>query len=195
MKQKLVMGFDISTTTIGMCLLFYDNIKIDLKYVDFYKPSKNGNLFERLAEVRQFILSKLDKFKPDCVAIEDIVLHMPGGSSAQTIIMLAIINRLIGLVSFDKLNKPPYIYNVMRIRHALKENKDLPSKQDMPELVAKILGIDFPYIKNKKNEPIKENEDMADAVACAICHIYADREGKAEKLQIKKKKKRRKKKK
>ena len=187
------MGLDASTTTIGLCLLSYDDNTITLDNLIYYKPPKNGNIFERLAETRKYICDKISEWKPDCVTIEDIVLFMPNSTSANTVVTLAVLNRVIGLAVFDNLNQPPYLYNAMRVRHAIKDGKVLPSKQEIPELIAKILNISFPYIKNKKGINIKENEDMADAVACGICHIYMDRDSKADQLQIKKKKKRKKK--
>jgi Holliday junction resolvasome RuvABC endonuclease subunit len=193
--MKKVMGLDISSTTIGICLLSYNDKKIILDHVSYYRPPKKGNLFERLAVVREYIRGKVDELKPDFVTIEDIVLYMKGKSSATTVTTLAVLNRIIGLTVFDKLNKPPYLYNAMRIRHAIKKGKDLPSKQDIPELVADILQVKFPYVKNRNGDNAKENEDMADAIACGICHIYMDRQGKADQLQIKKKKKRKRKKK
>ena len=193
--MKRVLSFDASSTTIGVCVLSYDDDTISLDYIDYYKPPKKGNIFERLAQVRQYIESKIDEFDPDDVSIEDIVLFMKGNSTAKTITTLAVLNRTVGLAIFNKMDKPPYLYNVMRIRHAIKEDKALPSKQDIPELVAKILSIDFPYILNKKGNLAEENEDMADAVACGLCHAYMDRAGKADQLQITKKKKKKRKKK
>ena len=187
------MGLDASSTTIGICLLSYDDDNINLDYVSYFKPPKKGNLFERLSNIRQFIYDNIDEHEPDFVTIEDIVLFMKNKSSANTVTTLAVLNRIIGLAVFDKLDKQPYFYNAMRVRHAIKDGKKLPSKQEIPELVAKILNIDFPYIKNKKGIIIKENEDMADSIACAICHIYMDRKGQADQLQIKKKRKRRRK--
>ena len=195
MTKKKVMGLDISSTTIGICLLSYDDKKIALDHVSFYKPPKQGNMLEKLAIIRKYINDKIDELKPDTIAIEDIVLFMKGKSSATTVTTLAIVNRMIGLTAFDKLNKLPYIYNVMRIRHAIKIGKALPPKEDIPELVANILGIKFPYVKNRNGDPAKENEDMADSIAVALCHIYMDRKGLADELQIKKKKKRKRKKK
>ena len=58
--------------------------------------------------------------------------------------------------------------NVLKIRRTLNEKKGLPSKEEMPELVAKILDIDFPYIKNKKDKLIVENFDVADGIAVAL---------------------------
>ncbi|KKN74471.1 hypothetical protein LCGC14_0389880 [marine sediment metagenome] len=187
------MALDASSTTIGICLLSYDDKKITLDYVSYYKPPKKGNIFERLDVVRKYIQTKIDELKPDAVTIEDIVLFMKNKSSANTITTLAVVNRVIGLTVFDKIGKAPYLYNVMRVRHAIKKGKDLPSKQDVPELVADILDVKFPYVK-KNEKMVKENEDMADAIAVGICHIYMDRAGKADQLQIKKKKKKVKKK-
>lgn len=186
------MGLDISSTTVGICVLSYDVNNLTLDHVIYFKPPKKGNLFKRLAATRQFIIDQIDKWKPDAVAIEDIVLFMKSSSSANTIVTLAILNRVIGLSVFDKLGHPPYLYNIMRIRHSIKKEKILPPKSDIPDLVGDILNVPFPYIKNKKGEYIKENGDMADAIACGICHVYADRSGKSDILQIKKKKRKKK---
>ena len=138
------MGLDASSTTIGLCLLSYDDNVIVLDNLIYYKPPKKGNLFERLAETRKYVCDKISEWKPDCVTIEDIVMFMPNRSSANTVVTLAILNRIIGLAVFDNLNQPPYLYNAMRVRHAIKDGKTLPSKQEMPELIAKILNIPFP---------------------------------------------------
>lgn len=202
--MKRVMGLDASSTTIGLCILDYDDDIISLVHVEFVKPSKKGNLFERLSKVRQYIHDKIDEFNPDEGAIEDIILFMGGkkcplckkpmggATTAKTITTLAVLNRTVGLAIMDKLNKHPYLYNAMRIRHAIKEDKALPAKEEIPELVAKILNIDFPYKLNRNKKIAQENGDMADAIAVGICHVYMDRLGKSDELQIPKKKTRKK---
>jgi Holliday junction resolvasome RuvABC endonuclease subunit len=173
--MKRVLGLDASSTTIGLCLLEYDSTNIQLKHVDFYKPPKKGNIFERLQEVRLYIYNLIDRWNPDSVAIEDIVLFMKGKSTAKTITTLAVFNRTVGLAALDKMGSFPHLYNVMSVRHKIKKDKKIPKKEDVPERVADILNIDFPYKLNRKNNPIKENGDMADAIAVALCHIYTER--------------------
>lgn len=204
--MKKVLGLDASSTTIGIALIQYDDVSSKLVYSTYYKPPKKGTVFERMSQVRSFIQEIIDQLKPDDVALEDIVLYMnPKGhaaSTAKTITTLAVLNRTVGTAVFDKTQKSPYLYNAMRIRHAIKLDNTLPAKKDIPELVAQILEIKFPYIQdskgklktNRKGEIVKENEDIADAIACAICHVLMDRKNLADKLQIKKKKKRKKKK-
>ena len=182
------MGLDASSTTIGLCLLRYDDRKIELEHVEFYKPPKKGDVFERLQAVRQYIFDMTSTLKPDAAALEGILLWMGGGkrcpvckqkmgrqSTAKTITTLTALNRTVGLAVLDKLGKSPNMYNVMSIRHKIKKEKKIPKKEEVPERVAEILGIDFPYKLNKLKNRAKENEDMADAIAVALCHIFVER--------------------
>lgn len=190
------MSLDVSSTTIGLAIIDYNDNKIKLIHKEYYKPIKKGNLFERLKSVQDYIKCKINEFNPDCFSMEDIVLFMGKKSTAQTIVTLAVLNRTIGLTIFNNTKKTPFLYNAMRIRHAIKEERNLPSKEEIPELVSKILDFKFDLkMKKSKNKmiPADENYDIADAIACGICHVYMDRKGLAESLQVKKKKKRKKK--
>jgi hypothetical protein len=169
-----ILSIDASSTTIGWAILNVDEIsgKISLIMVDYIKPIKKGTIIERIVHTRDKIKNIIDKAKPDHIVIEDIIQFMQGKSTAKTIIMLTTFNRMIGLLSYDYLQKNPQLFNVMSIRHGLKLNKIFPKKEDMPELVAKHLGITFPYQKNKKNKIIPENFDMADAIAAGLYYAF-----------------------
>ena len=187
--MKRIMGLDASSTTIGLCVLQYNNTKIKLEHVEFYKPPKKGNIFERLQAVRKYIFDMTSKFNPDVVALEEILLWMGGGkrcpvckqkmgrqSTAKTITTLTALNRTVGLAVLDNTGNVPFLYNVMRIRHQIKKGKVIPKKKDVPERVAALLNIKFPYKLNKLKNIAKENEDMADAIAVALCHIFIERQ-------------------
>lgn len=169
-----VLSFDVSSTTIGYCVLDINDSTGDVIFVaaDYVKPLKNGHITERIADTRDKIRKIMDVTKPDEIAIEDIVQFMKGQSTAKTIIMLTTFNRMIGLLAYDYLRKPPELYSVMTIRHGLKTGKDLPKKEDMPDLVAKHLGITFTYSLNKKGKPKPENYDIADGMAVATYHSF-----------------------
>lgn len=171
--MKRVLGIDVSSTTIGYCVLEIDDSdNIIYKSMDFLKPSKKGTIIERIVDTRNKINDIINKVKPDYIGIEDIIQFMKGKSTAKTIIMLTTFNRMICLLAHDHLQRSPELFSVMTIRHGLKINKDLPKKEDMPELVAKHLGITFPYVyktSKKKGKTIApESEDMADGVAVAL---------------------------
>jgi Holliday junction resolvasome RuvABC endonuclease subunit len=191
--KKRVMGLDASTTTIGLAIIDVENTgpgqnKLTLTHLEYYKPPKKGDIITRLSEVRQYICDQVQKFKPDEVALEDIILFMKGHSTAATTSSLAVLNRTVGLAAMNATGKVPHLFNVMRIRHTLKLTPVLPSKEDIPELVAKRLGIDFPYQYNKKAKSIVENHDMADAVAVALTFILLG-PPEAPKKKVRKKKK------
>lgn len=166
--MEIILGLDISTTTIGIAVLARTGKRIKLKNMQYYKPPKNGDLFERLMETKSFILKIVNEFNPDHVVIEDITQYMANKSGAKTIIALAVFNRMIGLAVYEKTNKLPVLMNVNTIRKLIKTGKNRLSKEDIPEAVSKHLKFDFPYKLNKKGKVSVENYDMADAVAVAL---------------------------
>lgn len=167
-----LLSLDASTTTVGLAVFDYTNFADkQLIHCEYYKPAKKGHIFERLAKVRDYIYSKMDTYHPDEVALEDIILFMKGHSTATTVSSLAVLNRTVGLAVYNHSGKPPELLNVMKIRHALKLYKTLPAKEEIPNLVAHHLKIDFPWILNKKEKPIVENYDMADAMAVGLASI------------------------
>ncbi len=131
-------------------------------------------IIEWLKESRAHVIYIAKRFAVDDIAIEQFIQFMKGKSSAKAIIPLAILNTTLQLAVSDILNKKTTVLSVLKIRHCLKLTKKLPSKTDMPTLVAHHLGIEFPWItkinrRTKVEENITENEDMADATAVAIC--------------------------
>lgn len=189
-----ILSLDASTTTIGISVIDEDNSKIELKFLSHFKPNKKLNIFEVLAMVRIKIQTLIDEFQPDEIVLEDIILFMPGRSTAATISALAVLNRTVGLAVYDKTGKPPILLNVTKIRHAIKKSKQLPAKEDIPELVAERLGISFPYMFDKKGKVIVENYDRADSIAVGLAYFELKKTGKLDTVKKKKKKKRKKKK-
>lgn len=178
--MKRVLGFDVSSTTIGWCLLEIDEAsnKIEYTTAGYLKPLKKGSIIERIVDTRDKIEAIISQVQPDYIGIEDIIQFMKGHSTAKTIIMLTTFNRMIGLCAYDYLKvrhgvgTSPELFSVMSIRHGLKTDKDLPKKEDMPELVAKHLEISFPYETNKKGKVKVESFDMADGIAVALYYAF-----------------------
>jgi len=165
-----VLGLDAITNTIGICVLdFTLDGKFDLVIASYYKPPKKGHPIERLAITKSAIEKIIEKYKPDHVALEDIILFMKGKSTAKTTTSLASLNRTVGLAVYDKINAPPTLLNVLTIRHAIK-NGEVPDKEKIPETVASKLNIQFPWVYNKNNKPIVENYDVADGIAVALAY-------------------------
>lgn len=170
---KRVLGFDISSSCIGYSILeIDDNNKIRFVLCNYIKPPKKGSIIERMVETRNMVRSIIDQVKPDFIGIEDIIQFMKGHSTAKTIIMLTTFNRMIGLTAYDALKRPPELFSVMTIRHGIKTGKGLPRKEEIPDLVAKHLGIKFPWLTNKNGKIKIESYDMADGVAVALYYAF-----------------------
>jgi Holliday junction resolvasome RuvABC endonuclease subunit len=171
--MKRVLGFDVSSSTIGYSVLdIDDNDQIHFVLCNYIKPNKKGTIIDRMVETRNIVRSIIDQVKPNVISIEDIIQFMKGHSTAKTIIMLTTFNRMIGLTAYDYLGHPPELFSVMSIRHGLKVNKVFPKKEQIPDLVAQHLGITFPYLLNKKGKIKVESYDMADGVAVALYHAF-----------------------
>lgn len=171
---KRILGLDISSTTIGICLLEWDSVSNKIKplSIEFYKPSKKGTILERLSDTRNQMANIISQLRPDFIALEDIISFMPHRSSANTIITLAVFNRCIGLLSFDYTGHPPALFSVMDIRRGLQRGEIVPKKEEMPELVAAHLAIPFPWLRNKKGKIKIESYDLADSMAVALFYVY-----------------------
>lgn len=170
---KRVLGLDISSSCTGYCLLELDDQSKNIKLVkmDHYRPIETGSIIERLAHTRDNFADIINQLRPDYIAIEDIITYMPKRSSANTIIILAVFNRMIGLLSFDYTGCTPIFYNTMDVRRGLQANP-VPEKEDMPNVIARHLRIKFPWQYGPKGGCLSENYDRADACAVALFHAY-----------------------
>jgi Holliday junction resolvasome RuvABC endonuclease subunit len=176
--MKRILGFDVSSSTIGYCTLEWNEETNEITFVSagYLKPIKEGSIIEKIVDTRDKIVKIIIDSKPDYIGVEDIIQFMKGKSTAKTIIMLTTFNRMVCLAAYDYLKKLPSLFNVMSIRHGLKIDKQLPKKEEMSELVAKHLGIKFPYtyIKKGKNKGsiAVESYDTADGIAVALYYYF-----------------------
>jgi hypothetical protein len=171
-REMLILGLDVSTSTIGYTILKYENDILSLIECNFFKPSKKLFLFPKLQEIKNKINSILIQYNPDFIAIEDIVKFMPQKSRASTILSLAYTNRIVGLTAYEFSKKEPLLANVMSIRHKLKLSKKLPKKEDMRELAEKHLSAKLPILYDKKGKIKSETYDMSDSCCVALFCFY-----------------------
>lgn len=179
------MGIDASTSTIGIGVFEIINKDIKIKFYTYYKPSKEGTIFERLSGVRKFMIDLIIKQQPDKVVLEDIVLFMPKKSTAQTITILAAFNRTVGTAIYDAMQKSPILLSSKEIRDCFgyilprakkgQKNKltSLDKKKNIKKALENRIGFSLPDIIS--NGKIKlETYDISDAFAAAYAGIFLD---------------------
>lgn len=175
--QNVVLALDASTSTIGISVLSYDeNFKFKLLHSDYYKPDKSNGIIDMLIKARDHIKNIAIKYSITEFVIEDYVRFMKGSSTAATVIPLAILNMTLRLMIVDNFGIEPNALNVLKIRHAIKLNKELPKKEDIPLLLERHFDFKYPwfykYNKRKKEDVImEESYDMADAIAVSLAYV------------------------
>jgi Holliday junction resolvasome RuvABC endonuclease subunit len=149
-----------------------------LVHSEYYKPppTKKVSLFESLSQTKAYILDVVNNWSPDKVVIEDISEYMGNRSTSKTIIKLAVYNRTVGLAVFEEINEVPLLINVNTVRSILRPKgyKGRLAKEDVPDVVAAIMKIDFPYVFKKSGKVADESCDMADAMAVALAQAALD---------------------
>lgn len=192
-KQPTVLGFDISSATVGWGLISVPNPMSLIAY-GHIKPMDSKNLeIDRLYDIYKQVSSLCDILKPSIVAVEDIFLFMKGKSTARTITLLTAFNRVVSLAAYQKIGDIKF-YSVHDIRKIIKSvfksNLDL-DKEDIPNFIRNNLEIKFENIINKKGNIAKETYDEADGIAvswcCSLCQSDIKLAKLIEKKPIKKK--------
>lgn len=169
------MSLDASTTTVGLAVIDYDETNMSIAHFEYYKPDKSGHQLDMLIKAKEYLNAMLNTFHPHDLAIEEYVSFMKGNSTAATIVPLAVFNRTLCLAAYEKMNKLPSIINVNTVRSRIKLSKERPKKEDVPDVVAKHLNIDFPWFtkqtKKGATKTMVESYDVADAMAVGIAFI------------------------
>lgn len=173
--MKKVLGFDISSSTIGYSLLGFDGEQIEIIEYGHLKPpsSNSGTLAFRALGASKMLKDLFLRIIPDYVAFEDYANRFSEGrSSARTIIVLSVFNEMSAMTCLETLGFEPIKYPAITIRSALSKIKGekITSKED----AFKFICDNYPDFKlrYKKTKKIKDEcFDEADAIAVALTYI------------------------
>lgn len=181
--MTLLIGLDISTTTIGFSHILIENNKIiDISY-NYFKPNKKINELKMICEAKNFIIEQIDKIcetykTTPIVCVEDIMLFGGNQSTARTITILTAINRAICVSAFEKYNEQVALLPVATIRSILRKAALLEGrleKENVPQAMETIIKKHIPEWKfdfeiSKKGKTLTENYDKSDGLAVALAY-------------------------
>lgn len=190
-KEKLILGLDVSTKTIGIALFNYSGKLLELTHIS---PKIKPEPEEKQAE----LMLKSDIFKQYItkyrgLGIERIVIEEPllYSNNINTVGILTKFNGLISRVAYDELGvMPEYIPTYDARSYAYpdliangKSGKpvlfgglpmDIDKKMVIWERVKK-LEPQLNWIYDKKNNLKKENFDMSDAYTVVLGVMKRDK--------------------
>lgn len=170
----MILGFDLSTSVCGICILTKDG---SIEYLDYYK-FKSDNLIEKGNELNNLINELFEKYPISNYFVEErLEAFQQGKTTASTIGKLAAINFLSQYIINGKGAK----YAAINVNHArglvfagfhkiARSIKDKKQKDIVFEMVLKTIGEHrFPKETKKRGKFkgqevfVDEANDMADA--------------------------------
>lgn len=141
--KKVVLGFDVSTSIIGVCAFkekkFDKMFNIDLRKCKcFFEKTRKTKL-----EVKK-ILDEYSQDDIDSIYVEDIMQSFSRGlSSAKTLTQLARFNGIVSYILYDISGLTPVYLNVNSARKLLGVKIDKNSKIDKKEQVMNFVSSEL----------------------------------------------------
>jgi len=180
LKGDTVLGLDCSSKTVGWGFLVRQPPML-VAHGHFNPLPPKHHFVARLDDMFERITALCLKFRPDSVAVEDIIQHMRrgGGSSAQTITILAAFNRVAALAAWRSGVKDLFFYPVGTIRKTIRKGigrKTKIDKEDMPSIIRTNLCVGFSDVISKKGLVSNYTMDEADGIAVGWAHAIASGE-------------------
>lgn len=176
----IILGLDISSSTIGWSCLTKTDDGIDLLDYGFIKPPKKelGGMSFRLdktvVELKQLFSSK----RPAMVVVEDYARKFQQGkSSADTISILTSFNEVTCLTAYQYNNLEPERITVASIRSSIGKYLNIKtiSKDDVFGIISSKFSSgmtkNFKPEINRAGNIKKEYFDVSDSIAVAMAYL------------------------
>jgi len=157
-----VLGIDPGLGITGYGVLDSDSENVTLVEAGVVRTDEAASLEVRLSEIAAETAAILTQFSPDAVAIENLYSHY---AHPRTAIIMGHARGIIFLKAAEA-GIPVHQYAATRIKKSLTGN-GRASKRQVQMMIKSTLGLRM----------IPEPPDAADALATALCHCRALRQG------------------
>lgn len=154
-KYLRVIGIDPGTATTGWAVVEKSHDQLFPIGFGFIQTTKNKTESERLLEISLDLEKIIDKFRPQESATERIFLF----KNQKTVIQIGQARGAI-LLTLEKKNVKLASYTPLQVKQAV-TGYGRAEKKQVQFMVKKILNL--------KSTP--QPDDVADALAIAICHL------------------------
>ncbi|MCD6564737.1 MAG: crossover junction endodeoxyribonuclease RuvC [Bacteroidales bacterium] len=155
-KERIILGIDPGTTITGYGIIVVENNKARVITMGVIKLTGLGDHYSKLKKIFERILSIIDEFHPDEIAIEAPFY----GKNVQSMLKLG---RAQGVAMAAALYRslPIFEYAPRKIKMAITGNGNA-SKEQVANLLENILDL---------NE-MPGGLDASDGLAAALCHSF-----------------------
>lgn len=149
-----ILGIDPGLQLCGYAVINSNGSGEKLVEAGVCRTDPKAPIEQRLVQIAQDISSLLEKFRPDCVAVEDLYSHY---AHPRTAILMAHARGVI-LAAACQSGTDVKSFAATRIKKSLTGN-GRASKQQVQRSIKSLLGL----VK------LPEPADVADAIAAALC--------------------------
>lgn len=153
---KVILGIDPGYATVGYGAIEYDGSRFKLLGYGAITTQPNKRFTERLAEIYGDLLTLIDHFEPDAIAIEELFFS----TNVKTGIAVGHARGVTLLACFHKGIEPAE-YTPLQVKQSVVGYGKAEKKQ-VQMMVQTILKL----------EKMPKLDDTADALAIAICHAH-----------------------
>jgi crossover junction endodeoxyribonuclease RuvC len=155
-QEKIILGIDPGTTIMGYGIIEVSGKSVNMIAVGILRLDKFDDHPLRLKIIFEKMLSLVDQYKPDELAIEAQFF----GKNVQSMLKLG---RAQGVAIAAALYRsiPVFEYSPRRIKQSI-TGKGSSSKEQVSAMLQRLLGL--------KEAP--ETFDASDALAVAVCHHF-----------------------
>lgn len=157
MKRR-ILGIDPGFALVGFGIVDEENGTLTAVDYGVISTPKEQKFADRLEVIHKGILSLIDRYKPDEMALEELFYFR----NQKTVITVAEARGVIVLSGIER-KMPMFEYTPMQIKQAITGNGRAEKKQ-IQFMVKNILGL----------ESIPKPDDAADAVAVALTHLQTN---------------------
>ena len=166
-KDKIILGVDPGTNIMGYGLLKITDNKPSLLAMGVLLLNKTDDHYLRLRRIFERIISLIDDFLPDELAIEAPFF----GKNVQSMLKLG---RAQGVAMAAALSRdiPIFEYAPLKIKMSITGN-GRASKEQVADLLQRYLKI--------PNEKMLPQLDATDGLAAALCHFFQNNRPQTEK--------------
>lgn len=154
----IILGIDPGYAIVGFGVI--EKTRFGVNVIDYgvITTPKEDTMPVRLATIYDSLCSIIDKYKPDCMAIEELFFQ----NNQKTAINVAQARGVTLLAGMEKIGKL-YEYTPLQIKSALTGTGRAEKKQ-VQYMVKAILGL----------SSIPKPDDAADALAAALTHAQTN---------------------
>ena len=153
-----ILGIDPGLGIVGYSIVEYDGETPVLLHSGSVQTHKDAREASRLLEIFNDMTSIVEKYKPDCAAIEKLFFFRN-----RTTVMPVAHARGVILTVLEKFGVPIYEYTPMEVKQVL-TGYGRADKKEVEQMVKLSLGV----------EALPKLDDTVDAIAIAICHTRSN---------------------